>query len=58
MQETQEIVENIKAMFNYEKFKYTKLKKFDGKELNQELMDELQSVVEGALEYKHKNQVK
>lgn len=58
MQETQEIVENIKAMFNYEKFKYKKLKKFDGKELNQELMDELQSVVEGAVEYKHKNEVK
>jgi hypothetical protein len=58
MQETQEIVENIKAVFNYEKFKYKKLKKFDGKELNQELMDELQSVVEGAVEYKHKNEVK
>lgn len=58
MQETQEIVENIKAVFNYEKFKYKKLKKFDGKELNQELMEELQSVVEGAVEYKHKNEVK
>lgn len=58
MQETHQIVENIKAVFNYEKFKYKKLKKFDGKELNQEFMDELQSVVESAVEYKHKNEVK
>lgn len=58
MQETHEIVENIKAIFNYEKFKYKKLKKFDGKELNQELMDEMQKIMESAIDYKHKNEVK
>ena len=58
MQETQEIVENIKAVFNYEKFKYKKLKKFDGKEMNDELMNELQSILESCIEYKHKNEVK
>jgi hypothetical protein len=58
MQDTHQVVENIKAIFNYEKFKHKKLKKFDGKELNQELMDELQSIVEGSVDYKYKNEVK
>lgn len=58
MQETHEIVENIKAVFNYEKFKYKKLKKFDGKELNQELMEEMQKIVANSIDYKHKNEVK
>lgn len=58
MQETHEIVENIKAVFNYDKFKYKKLKKFDGKELNQELMDEMQKIVENSIDYKHKTEVK
>ncbi len=58
MQDTHQVVENIKAIFSYEKFKHKRLKKFDGKELNQDLMDEMQKIVEGAVEYKHKNEVK
>lgn len=58
MQETHEIVENIKAVFNYEKFKYKKLKKFDGKELNQELMDEVQKIVENSIDFKYNTEVK
>lgn len=58
MQETHEIVENIKAVFNYEKFKYKKLKKFDGKELNQGLMDEMQKIIESAIDFKYNTEVK
>lgn len=58
MQETHEIVENIKAVFSYETFKHKKLKKFDGKELNQELMDEMQKIVESAIDFKYNTKVK
>ncbi len=58
MQDTHQVVENIKAIFNYEKFKHKKLKKFDGKELNQEVMDELQSIIESSIDFKYDTEVK
>lgn len=47
-----EFIQNTIPVFKYDKLKVKRLKKYDGEQLSQELMDELKECLMGAVEYK------
>lgn len=51
-QKVSEFIQNTIMVFKYDKFKVKRLKKYDGEQLSQELMDELKECLMGAVEYK------
>lgn len=47
-----EFIQNTIPVFNYSKMKVKKLKKYDGQQLSQELMDDLKECLMNSVEYK------
>lgn len=47
-----EFIQNTIPVFNYSKMKVKKLKKYDGQQLSQELMDDLKECLMSSVEYK------
>lgn len=43
---------SVPLTFNYDKFKYKQLKKFDGKAVNDELLDLMQKLLQDSVDYK------
>lgn len=51
-QKVVEFIQNTIPVFNYSKMKVKKLKKYDGQQLSQELMDDLKECLMSSVEYK------
>lgn len=51
-QKVVEFIQNTIPVFNYSKMKVKKLKKYDGQQLSQELMDDLKDCLMSSVEYK------
>lgn len=51
-QKVTEFIQNTIPVFNYSKMKVKKLKKYDGQQLSQELMDDLKECLMSSVEYK------
>lgn len=47
-----EFIQNTIPVFRYDKLKVKRLKKYDGEQLSQELMDEFKECLMDSLEYK------
>lgn len=47
-----EFIQNTIPVFRYDKLKVKRLKKYDGEQLSQELMDELKECLMNSIEYK------
>lgn len=47
-----QFVQNTIPVFKYERLKVKRLKKYDGKQLSQELMDDLKECLMDSIEYK------
>lgn len=47
-----EFIKNTIPVFNYSKLKVKHLKKYDGEQLSQELLDDLKSCLMDSIEYK------
>lgn len=43
---------SVSLFFKYDKFKYKQLKKFDGKEVSDELLDLMQKLLQDSVDYK------
>ena len=47
-----EFIQNTIPVFRYDKLKVKRLKKYDGEQLSQELMDDLKECLMSSIEYK------
>ena len=56
--QVKEFIHSVTPVFNYSKFKIKRLKKFDGKPLTEDLMEELKNCLMNAVEYNQTKEVK